>query len=204
MGTEKALRWKPLLAVVIVLGVVMGTIAAALLPDATAEPALSAVYLLPSAPYDASMLPAPLVELQAQGIKAVRSMDDLRDEVGPDTDAILIHRGALPEADSAWLRAQYDAGKVMVGININMVELAELFPPAVPSDASPKDFGPWSTYSPDRRFYSMLVRGPYSASMRAPACGSASQDHFDYGLNGLQLMLSRIASDRECGLAEAE
>jgi hypothetical protein len=139
----------------------------------------------------------PAAELQSEGIRTYADSAAFLQAVETTPDAvIMIDRDFANQLDSNWLRQQYDQGKVLIGVGVNLGEPADRLGLEVTSveGASP------ISYPSDRTFYAAVVKGE--------GCQGAATDHLDVDPYAqFRLLLRRLESMAECGasrLGEAD
>lgn len=118
------------------------------------------------APDDPDRLIVSKKTLDKQGIRLVHSFLDLQTSVNSESAAIIIDRASLPSLDPNWIRSQYEDGKLIVGIRINIGEMVTRF------GLSVDDVGEFGHYPQSRTFYSFMVKCESGGEGRA-------QDHLD-------------------------
>lgn len=117
------------------------------------------------------------VETQVQSFT---SMAALKAPLGSDTVAIVIHESAVDDVDWEWVQRRFDEGRIIIGANINMGELLRLLSPASASVTGPDGLG-WEAgekghYSPDRKFFSLILGG-------AARCSKGTTHEWDEGFS---------------------
>ena len=147
-------------ATVVLLVLVPALIVAACIPPEgrTRPPAgRQMVYFVPQQPAHPERQPLPPAEWPRKGVTVVHGFAGLRTAVGLETEAILVDAEALPQVPTEWLRAQYERGRVIIGININLNELYPVVgePMDVPSR--------WNDWPPDVPHFALMARGPRCA-----------------------------------------
>lgn len=156
---------------------------------ATASP--TRIFLVPEQVSPQTALLGTQKDLEVRGIRLVRTFDDLRQSVGPQTLSILIDRDLFATVDKQWLVQQYLAGRVIVGINVNWSDLTKALPPATNPLGQPIPLGPFPDYPHDRAHYSMIVAG----AVAGKGCGGAAVDWFNEDLN---LLFPRLEQKENC------
>ncbi len=91
------------------------------------------VYLEPEGVSDALKLDASPTALAQEGMALARTRQELEAAVGPDTTTIVLNREGVGEVDPAWLRAQYEAGKLIYGVWVDGTELKDLLNAQAPA-----------------------------------------------------------------------
>lgn len=107
-----------LLAVASFVALAMGLVS----PGRAASTPVSVIYLKPADA--ATMFPAQGQDIADLGVVSVHTTAELKAAVTPEIKAIWVHRDALPQLEQEWLKGQYEAGRFIVGINLDMHQLA--------------------------------------------------------------------------------
>ncbi|MDP2948572.1 MAG: hypothetical protein Q8P22_03435 [Chloroflexota bacterium] len=90
------------------------------------------VYLEPENVSSELRLEASPVALTQEGVTLVRNRQELERAVGPETRAVLLNREGMGEVDPAWLRGQYEAGRLIYGAWVSGQELKNLLDAQAP------------------------------------------------------------------------
>lgn len=122
-------------------------------PASAIDPTVRMVYL--ADPTTPAVAPA---NAHGLGVHVVTSPQDL---IGAAADALLIDRSQLAQLPAGWLAAQYQASKVVVGLNVPSDELerAAAFVPGF-------ELAPFRQDWDGRPFYSLLYRTPSDGAIQ--------------------------------------
>jgi len=86
----------------------------------------------------------------------------------------MLDNETLAQTDMAWLINQYQQGKVIAGLNINMNDFYKIFPAAKDSKGNVVGRSPWVDYPMSTPHYAII----YSGVSPNGQWGGSSQDHF--------------------------
>ena len=144
-------------------------------PQETPKPAPRWVYLAPADGMGRQHRPFTVDDWRRAGVVVVTRFADLRAQVGPETEAIVVDADGLAQVDVDWLWAQSrpPQPKGIVAVNLNLRELQELL----------DEPQPWTeSWKPADAHFALVTWGH--------GCHSAGQERFAvWTRNGLPTFL---------------
>lgn len=93
-------------------------------PSPLKLPTARIVYLVPDRVWQLENTPETMSTFQQEGVTLVHDFKSLEQEIAKNPpDVIMAHAASLPQAEAKWVRDQFQAGIIIVGMNVSQSEL---------------------------------------------------------------------------------